>query len=214
MTESFDVVIIGSGAGGGTLAEALSHTSARILVVERGDFVPQEPENWDPAAVWKALRYRASETWLDAHRQSFLPYIHYYVGGNTKFWGSVLFRLRAEDFGELTHMDGVSPAWPISYDALAPYYERAERMYHVHGAVGDDPTDPPRGPYPYAPIPHSAEMGALVDRLRSFGLHPSALPLGLIRPGEAGGCTLCNTCNSFPCQLRMKSDADTCAVTP
>ena len=214
MTESFDVVIIGSGAGGGTLAYALADSGARILLIERGDFVAQEDENWSPVAVWKSLRYRSSETWLDGAGQPFLPYMHYNVGGNSRFWGSVLFRLRAEDFGKLRHMEGVSPEWPISYDTLAPYYDRAEALYQVHGAVGDDPTEPPRGPFPHAPIPHSREMGALVEQLRGFGLHPSPLPLGLIRPGEAGGCVLCNTCNSFPCKLRMKSDADSCAVTP
>ena len=214
MSEVFDLVIIGSGAGGGTLAQALAPTGARILILERGEQVPSEAENWNPAAVWKQLRYRSSERWLDEHGAEFLPYMHYNVGGNSKFWGSVLFRLREEDFGELAHMGGVSPAWPIAYTTLAPYYDRAERLFHVHGAVGDDPTEPPRGPYPYAPIPHSDEMGALVSRLRGFGLHPSPLPLGLIRPGESGGCILCNTCNSFPCRLRMKSDAETCAVVP
>lgn len=214
MNERFDIVIIGSGAGGGTLARALSRTSARILILERGLPVPRESENWSPRAVWKDLRYRTTERWLDAEGREFLPYMHYNVGGNSKFWGSVLFRLRREDFGALEHMGGTSPAWPIDYDTLAPYYDRAERMYHVHGAVGDDPTEPPRGAYPYPSIPHSTEMGGLVARLRALGLHPSPLPLGLIRPGEPGGCTLCDTCNSFPCRLGAKSDAETCAVQP
>lgn len=214
MTQAYDVVIVGSGAGGGTLARALSETSARILLLERGDFVPTEPENWNPAAVWKDLRYRTTEQWVDEHGREFRPYMHYCVGGNSKFWGSVLFRLRREDFQAVEHMSGVSPAWPIDYDTLAPFYDRAERLYHVHGAVGDDPTEPPRGGYPHAPIPHSAEMTAIVERLRGFGLHPSPLPLGLIRPGEEGGCLLCDTCNSFPCRVHAKSDAEVCAVRP
>lgn len=209
-----DVIIIGSGAGGGTMAHALAGTGARVLVLERGDHVPQEPENWSPAAVWQALRYRASERWLDSEGREFLPYMHYNVGGNTRYWGSVLYRLRREDFGELAHIDGVSPAWPINYDTLAPYYDRAERLYHVHGAVGDDPTEPPRGPYPHAPVPHAPGMAGLVRQLRAQGLHPSPLPLGLIRPGEPDGCVLCNTCNSFPCRVRRKSDADVCALEP
>src|SRR5580765_1172503 len=130
-SERYDIIIIGSGAGGGTIAHALSSTQARILILERGDFVPQEEENWDPKAVWKDLRYRARERWLDASGREFLPYIHYCVGGNTKFWGSVLSRLRREDFRAVEHLDGVSPAWPIDYDVLAPYYERAERLYQV-----------------------------------------------------------------------------------
>ena len=212
MTQRYDIVIVGSGAGGGTMARALSETPARILVLERGDVVPQEAENWDPSAVWKDLRYRTTERWLDDRGEPFVPYTHYCVGGNTKFWGSVLYRLRRQDFQAIEHVDGVSPAWPIDYEALAPFYERAERMYHVHGESGDDPTEPPRGPFPYAPIPHAAQMAEIVEGLKRQGLHPSALPLGLIRPGEPDGCILCNTCNSFPCRIHRKSDAEVCGV--
>ncbi len=214
MNERFDIIIIGSGAGGGTMLHALAPTGARILVVERGDFVPQEDQNWNPEAVWKDLRYRATERWLDEQGREFIPYTHYCVGGNTKFWGSVLYRLRREDFQAVEHIDGVSPAWPIDYDTLAPYYERAERLYQVHGQQGADPTDAPRGPFPFAPIPHAPAVADLVDRLRAQGLHPSPLPLGLIRPGEPAGCVLCNTCNSFPCKIHAKSEADVCCVRP
>jgi choline dehydrogenase-like flavoprotein len=213
-TQHFDLVIIGSGAGGGTLAHALAASGARILIVERGDFVPQEDANWSPEAVWKDLRYRAAEQWLDEQGREFPPYMHYNVGGNTKFWGSVLYRLRREDFQELRHADGVSPAWPIDYETLAPYYERAERLYRVRGAVGEDPTEPPHGPYPFPPVPHAAGMAKIAERLRALGLHPSSLPLGLLNPGDPGGCRLCNTCNSFVCRIHAKSDADVIAVRP
>ena len=214
VNRTFDIVVIGSGAGGGTIAHALSDTPARILVVERGGFVPQEAENWDPTAVWRHLRYQTAETWLDADGREFRPYTHYNVGGNTKFWGSVLYRLRREDFGELEHMDGVSPAWPIDYETLVPYYERAERLYHVRGEQGVDPTEPPRGPFPYGNVPHSTEMNAIVGRLRGLGLHPFGLPLGIQRPGEPDGCVLCNTCNSFACKVHAKSEADVVCVRP
>jgi choline dehydrogenase-like flavoprotein len=207
--ERYDVVIIGSGAGGGTMAHALADTPARVLVLERGDFVPQEAENWSPEAVWKHLRYQTGERWLDDQGQEFRPYTHYNIGGNTKFWGAVLYRLRREDFEALEHMDGVSPAWPIDYDALEPYYERAERLYDVHGEAGTDPTEPRRGAFPHPPVPHAELMAAIVAQLRSFGLHPSPLPLGL-----RDGCILCDTCNSFPCKLHAKSDADVCCVRP
>jgi choline dehydrogenase-like flavoprotein len=210
----YDVVIVGSGAGGGTMARALADTGARILVIERGDVVPQEQENWSPEAVWKHLRYRAKEEWVDAEGRAFRPYTHYGIGGNTKFWGSVLYRLRREDFQAVEHADGISPEWPIDYDTLAPYYDRAERLYHVHGQHGLDPSEPPRGPYPYPPVAHSVGMQEIVDRLQQMGLHPSPLPLGLIRPGEEGGCQLCNTCNSFPCRIHAKSDAETCGLSP
>ena len=209
-----DIVIIGSGAGGGTLARALAPTAARILIVERGDFIPREPENWDPAAVWKELRYRTTELWLDGAGRAFRPYTHYCIGGNTKFWGSVLYRLRKEDFEATEHADGVSPAWPIDYATLAPYYDRAERLYAVHGERGADPTEPPAGPLPHPPIAHADEIAELVEGLREQGLHPSPLPLGLLDPGAPDGCILCNTCNSFPCRRHAKSEAETCCIRP
>ena len=213
-SERYDVVIIGTGAGGGTVARALADAPARILLLERGRFVPLEPENRDPAAVWKHRRYQTSERWLDGGGRPFRPYMHYCVGGNTKFWGSVLFRMRREDFGEIEHVDGVSPAWPVDYDALEPYYERAERLYEVHGTAGADPTEAPRKPFPHAAVPHAEQVEAWVARIREQGLHPSPLPLGLRGPGEPGRCILCNTCNSFPCHRDAKSDADVCCVRP
>ena len=206
---TFDIIIIGTGAGGGTITHALSESPARILVLERGGFIPQEQQNWDPEAVWKDLRYQTKELWLDDRGRAFNPYSHYNVGGNSKFWGSVLYRLRREDFGELRHLDGVSPAWPIDYDTLAPYYDRAERLYQVHGEDGLDPTDPPRGRFPFPPVPHSPAMRAIVEQLQGLGLHPSPLPLGLL-----DGCVLCNTCNSFACKVHAKSEADVCCVRP
>ncbi len=214
MTEAFDVVVLGSGVGGGTVARRLAATGARILVVERGDFIPQEPANWDPAEVWGAQRYRTPEMWVDRHDEEFSPYTHYCVGGNSKFWGSVLYRFREEDFGELEHRGGTSPAWPIDYATLAPFYERAERMYSVHCEAGLDPTEPPRGPFPNPPIEHQGRIARVAERFREMGLNPSHQPLGVIEPGREGGCVLCATCNSFPCMIRRKSDADVCAMTP
>jgi choline dehydrogenase-like flavoprotein len=195
------------------MAHALAETGARILIVERGEAVPQEAENWNPEAVWKHKRYQTTERWIDDRGESFAPYTHYNVGGNTKFWGSVLYRLRRSDFDAVEHMDGSSPAWPIGYDDLAPYYDRAERLFHVHGGPGD-PTEPADHTFPYPPVSHAAGMSAIVGRLARMGLHPAPLPLGVIRPGEEGGCRLCNTCNSFPCQIHAKSDAEVCAVEP
>lgn len=212
--ERFDIIIIGSGAGGGTIAQALASASARILILERGDSLPQEPQNWDPEAVWKHLRYRADERWLDRHGREFRPYTHYCVGGNTKFWGSVLYRLRREDFAATEHVDGTSPAWPINYETLEPYYERAEQLYQVRGQHGIDPTEPSRGPFPFPAVPHAPAVAAIVEQLKAFGLHPSPLPLGLLRPGAPDGCVLCNTCNSFPCRIHAKSDAEVCCVNP
>ena len=208
----WDVIVVGSGVGGGTLARALATTGARILILERGGFVPREEANWSPRAVWKDLRYRTDERWLDGAGREFLPYMHYCVGGNSKFWGAVLFRMREQDFGEIEHADGVSPAWPIDYATLAPYYARAEQCYLVHGASGSDPTEPPRDAYPFPAVPHDPHIEPLIERLRGMGLHPSPLPLGLSSPGTH--CVLCTTCNSFPCYIDAKSEAEHCGVRP
>jgi choline dehydrogenase-like flavoprotein len=208
-TERYDIIIIGSGAGGGTVAHALSDSAARVLILERGDFVPREDENWSPDAVWKDRRYQTQERWLDGRGREFRPYTHYFVGGNTKFWGSVLFRLRREDFQAVDHADGVSPAWPIDYDTLAPFYDRAERLYCVHGSHGEDPTEPPRGPFPCEPIPHAPRMAEIVGTLHRQGFHPFHLPLGIRE-----GCIFCRTCNSFACKLHAKSEAEVCCVRP
>ncbi len=208
-----DIVIIGTGAGGGTLAHALRDSGARVLILERGDFLPQEPENWSPEAVFLRNRYKTAERWHDAAGGTFAPGVHYFVGGNTKVYGAALPRLRREDFGELAHEGGVSPAWPVTYDDLEPYYARAEAVYLVHGAPGD-PTDPPRsGPYPFPPMPQDPYMAELTERLRDQGLHPAALPIGVDRrPG--GRCIRCKTCDAFVCRVLAKGDADVCGVRP
>ena len=214
VSQHYDIVIIGSGAGGGTMARELATSDASILIVERGDFVPQEDENWSPRAVWEERRYQTRERWVDEGGRELPPYTHYNVGGNTKFWGSVLARLRREDFQEMRHVDGISPAWPIDYCTLEPYYDRAERLFQVGGQHGLDPTEPPRGPYPYEAVAHDPRMAELVDGLRAQGLHPSPLPLGLLNPGQPDGCVRCRTCNSFPCKVHAKSDADVCCIRP
>ncbi len=166
MTESYDVIIIGSGAGGGTLAHRLAPSGKRILLLERGGWLPREPENWLAQDVFVENRYVSPETWYDAKGKPFQPQIHYFVGGATKLYGAALYRLRREDFGELRHHDGISPAWPISYDELEPYYTQAEQLYQVHGARGEDPTEPPSSaPYPHPAVSHEPRIQQLSDDL-------------------------------------------------
>ena len=213
-TEHAEVVIVGAGMGGGTLAWALRDCGAKVLLIERGDFLPSEPENWSPEAVFVANRYKAKERWRDARGGWFSPGVHYFVGGNTKVYGAALPRLREDDFGEIEHEGGISPGWPIAYEDLAPYYDRAERLYLVHGESGRDPTDPPRGgAFPFPPLPPDPYMAELSERLREQGLHPAPLPVGVdYRPG--GACIRCMTCDAFPCRVLAKSDADVRAVRP
>src|SRR5438105_7317889 len=162
--ERFDVIVIGTGAGGGTLAQALAPTGKRILLLERGDWLRREKDNWDSRAVNLNGRYATREVWKDRKGKDLHPHTNYWVGGNTKFYGAALFRLRREDFGELRHHGGTSPAWPISYEELEPYYTQAERLYHVHGERGEDPTDPPASaPYPHRAVSHEPRLQQLSE---------------------------------------------------
>jgi choline dehydrogenase-like flavoprotein len=216
--DRYDVIIIGSGAGGGTLAWKLAPTGKRILILERGEFVPRERENWDPRAAITEARYHARETWYDKEGVPFRPGTHYNVGGNTKFYGAALFRLREEDFGELKHHGGISPAWPVPYDAFEPFYGEAERLYQVHGNRGEDPTEPPAsGPYPHPAVSHEPRIQRLHDDLVRIGRRPFHVPVG-VRLDESdrlrSRCIRCATCDAFPCLLDAKSDADVLCVRP
>ena len=218
MATAYDVAIIGSGAGGGTLAYALAPTGKKILLLERGDYVPREHANWSTRAVNVEGRYQTKEVWRDVDGKPLHPHTNYAVGGNTKFFGAALFRLRREDFGELEHWGGVSPAWPIAYDDLEPYYTRAETLYHVHGERGVDPTEPPATePYPHPPISHEPRIQQLADDFARQGLRPFHTPLGIMLDEanpRTSACIRCATCDGHPCLLSAKSDAQVVAVEP
>ncbi|HEX9895831.1 MAG TPA: GMC family oxidoreductase, partial [Gemmatimonadales bacterium] len=214
----YDVIIIGSGAGGGTLAHRLAPSGKRVLIIERGDYVKREPENWSPRAVNLEARYNTKEQWFDRKGKPLHPHTNYYVGGNTKFYGAALFRMRREDFGEVRHHGGISPAWPISYEELEPYYLEAEHLYQVHGRRGADPTEPAAsGPYLHPPVSHEPRIQQLHEDLAGLGLHPFHVPLG-IQLDEAhprrSPCIRCSTCDGFPCLIGAKSDAQTLCVDP
>jgi len=216
--ERYDVAIIGTGAGGGTLAWALAPTGKKILLLERGDYVPREPDNWSTRAVNLEGKYQTKEVWHDSDGRPLHPHTNYWVGGNTKFYGAALFRLRREDFGEVKHWGGVSPAWPIGYEDLAPYYTRAERLYHVHGERGVDPTDPlASAPYPHPPVSHEPRIQHLADDFSRQGLTPFHVPLGIMLDEtnpRTSACIRCATCDGHPCLVRAKSDAQVVCVDP
>ena len=214
----YDVIIIGTGAGGGTLAYKLAPSGKRILLVERGDYVPREKDNWDSRAVVLEGKYNTREQWYDKKGKPLHPHTNYYVGGNTKFFGAALFRLRREDFGELRHHGGLSPAWPISYDDLEPYYTQAENLYHVHGNRGEDPTEPrASGPYPWPAVSHEPRMQQLHEDFARQGLKPFHVPLGIRlneRDAHRSPCIRCETCDGLPCLMQAKSDAQVMCVDP
>jgi choline dehydrogenase-like flavoprotein len=214
----YDVIVIGSGAGGGTLVHRLAPSGKRILLLERGDWLPREPQNWSAADVFVDNRYISPDTWYDDRGKPFQPQVHYFVGGATKLYGAALYRLRAEDFGELNHYDGVSPAWPVGYDEFEPYYTQAEQLYQVHGARGEDPTEPhTSAPYPFPAVSHEPRIQKLSDDLEAAGLRPFHAPCGVLldeaNPPESR-CVRCATCDGFPCLVHAKSDAEVLAVRP
>ncbi|MFF3405417.1 GMC oxidoreductase [Streptomyces sp. NPDC002742] len=220
--QHYDVIIIGTGAGGGTLAHRLAPTGKRVLILERGGYLPRERDNWESTAVFVKGKYRAPEFWYDKHGEQFPPEVNYYVGGNTKFYGAALFRLRPEDFGELRHHGGISPAWPIRYEDLEPYYTQAEHLYLVHGHHGEDPGEGPvSAQYAHPPVRHEPRIQQLSDDLEKHGLHPFHLPIGVNLTQDANGgathgsvCIRCNRVDGFPCLVRGKADAQVICVEP
>jgi choline dehydrogenase-like flavoprotein len=218
MSRRFDVIIIGSGAGGGTLALKLAASGRRILILERGTFLPREKQNWDATEVFVKSRYVSKDTWYDRDDHAFQPDVHYFVGGATKMFGAALFRLRQQDFIAHQTTDGMSTDWPIRYEDLEPYYSQAEQLYNVHGRRGDDPTDPPASaPYPFPPVSHEPRIQEIADALTRTGYHPAYAPCAVLldeADPSNSRCIRCSTCDGFPCLVHAKADAETIAVRP
>jgi choline dehydrogenase-like flavoprotein len=214
----YDVIVIGSGAGGGTLAHRLAPSGKRILLLERGNWLPREPQNWLAQTVFVENRYVSPDTWYYQDGSSFGPEVHYWVGGATKRYGAALYRLREEDFGVLHHHAGISPAWPISYEEMEPYYTKAEQLYQVHGVRGEDPTEPPASaPYPFPAVSHEPRIQQLSDDLATAGFHPFHAPCGILLDESNmpySKCVRCDNCDGFPCLVHAKSDAEVIAVRP
>ena len=219
--DHYDLIVIGSGPGGASLAQRLAPTGKRILLLERGDYLKREPKNWSSQAVFVDGDYQARETWYGAKGESFHPGLHYMVGGNSKVYGAALFRLRERDFEAVQHVDGVSPAWPLKYADFAPYYTEAERLFGVHGQRGEDPNEPPAdAPYPFPPVSHEPRIEQLAQSFAAEGLHPFHLPLGIRleeRDGKVAPTSICIRCDAFdgfPCLLNGKADAQVMCVDP
>jgi len=180
MDQSPDIIIIGSGIGGATVAAGLAATGARILILEAGEHIRDRPQNRDQRAIFQQGFFRPKETWYEVGGEGFNPGNYYNVGGNSKFYGAVLIRYRREDFSEIQHREGVSPAWPFAYEELEPWYTRAETLYQVRGALGEDPTEPVHSAgYDFPPVPDEAPIDRVRQRLKAKGWHPFSLPLGV-----------------------------------
>jgi choline dehydrogenase-like flavoprotein len=218
MSLHYDVIIIGTGAGGGTLAHELALAGKKILMLERGPFLQREKENWDTRAVFLNNRYHTTETWTDHNGKTIHPGTGYWVGGNTKVFGAAMFRLRVKDFETLQHEGGISPEWPLKYDVFEPYYTRAEKLFYVHGKAGLDPTEPPRSEeFPFPAVSNEPRMQAIQEGVAALGYKPFPVPLGL-KLNEAdrlrSACIRCDTCDGFPCLIHAKADSDIDCVRP
>lgn len=215
--QHFDIIVIGTGAGGATLAHRIAPSGKKILILERGQWLPREEQNWDPREVFTQGRYRTTETWQDAHTgEAFEPFTHYWVGGNTKLYGAALFRLRESDFGQVRHFGGISPAWPLSYTDFAPYYDEAEHLYSVHGQRGLDPCEPPtRGPYPHRPLAHEPRIAKLAADLHAQGIRAFPMPLGLRMETEGSEAPIrLSKFDGYPDPMQVKADAQVVCVEP
>lgn len=213
----YDIIIIGTGAGGGTVAPQLAASGKNVLILKRGEFLPRERENWDARSVFEEKRYLAKETWYDKDDQPFAPYTHYWVGGNTKVYGAALLRMREHDFGAVRHFGGISPAWPITYRELEPYYTRAENMYNVHGERGLDPHDPwASAPYPQPPLAAEPRIQELFDDLTALGHKPFPIPLGvrLDRNDPTAAPYKPSNFDGYPDLTEVKSDAHVVGIKP
>ncbi|MDW3225234.1 MAG: GMC family oxidoreductase [Paracoccaceae bacterium] len=206
-----DVIIIGSGMGGATLAAALAPSGRNILILERGEHLRPSSQDRDSNAIFKHGVFRPDETWLDSAGVPFNPGNYYNVGGNSKFYGAALIRYRTEDFNVVGHKGGATRGWPISYDDLEPDYQAAEQFYAVRGTLGEDPTEPAHsGDYAFAPVPDELDIANLRIRLNAAGFNPSSIPLGLdIDRWLAAGQT---TWDAYPNTCGGKMDAETCGL--
>ncbi|HKO78984.1 MAG TPA: GMC family oxidoreductase [Chitinophagaceae bacterium] len=218
MTNHFDIIIIGTGSGGSTMACKLAATGKKILILERGGFIPKEKQNWDPHEVVTLGRYRPDENWYDQNDKPFKPYIHYNVGGNSKMYGAALFRFRESDFAEVKHYGGTSPAWPFGYDVLKDYYTQAEKLYSVHGKRGVDPSEPPANDeYPLPALPYEPLIQDLDKKLQQLGLKPFPLPMGVRLPQdytEIEAPVVLENFDGFPDPTDSKADGQTSCLRP
>lgn len=175
-----DILIIGSGIGGSTMAAGLATSGLNILILECGTQLPDSPINEDQDKIFTEQYFKPNEEWLDKDKKPFKPGNYYYVGGNSKFFGAVLARYRQQDFLEMTHQGGISPAWPFTYQTLEPWYAKAEVLFKVRGDEHFDPTEPYHSTsYPFKAIEDEPAIRAVKDQLKAQGLHPYPLPLAM-----------------------------------
>jgi choline dehydrogenase-like flavoprotein len=211
MTERADIVIIGSGIGGATIALSLAPSGRSIVILERGERLGDSDAARSDRAIFRDGVFRSDEEWLDGSGRAFNPGNYYNVGGNSKFFGAVMLRYRREDFGEMQHLGGVSPAWPISYDEMELWYQKAEDLFEVRGDTSQDPTEPTHsGGYPFPPVPDEPTIANMRQRLTKAGVTPSSLPLAVDHKSWLSRAK--TPWDAFPDTTGAKKDAESAAL--
>jgi len=211
-TDHYDAVIVGSGPGGAMTAQVLVDAGARVLVLERGDWVPRGPKNHLPEAVAMLSPSYSTAVCMDADTDGGRrdAGAFHCVGGQSVYYGAVAFRYRERDFASAPEVVGGSgAAWPFGYDELEPWYARAERLLGVCGDEGADPTEPPRsGPYPARAAESTPAAAALHAAARRRGLSSFRPPMAIRLGGDAERrCSACGACDGFACARQAKGDA-------
>lgn len=202
-----DLIIVGSGVGGATLASALAPSGLKIIVLEKGERILPTPEARDDVAIFQRGHFAPTEKWMGSDGTPFVAGNYYAVGGNSKFYGAVMYRYREKDFMPRAHLQGSSPGWPMSYADLEPWYGKAETLFKVRGTTKEDPSEPVHSNgYTYPPVPDEPVMRKVRDRLKRAGAHPSSLPLAIdieqwLAEGKTGW-------DAFPNTGKGKIDAE------
>jgi choline dehydrogenase-like flavoprotein len=217
---SWDAVVIGSGFGGAMVAHRLVAAGARVLMIERGDWVARGEAAWLPESSLELTPHYSKDSPYRCEIGGYTPVIGGYscVGGPSVFYGCVSFRFREQDFeGDPGVVEGSGAAWPFRYPDIEPFYSEAERLLGVAGDDAGDPTAPPRSaPFPQAPSPLAPISSRIAGAAEGLGLHPFRLPLA-INHGELEGrgrCIGCRTCDTFACAIEAKNDVATTMIRP
>lgn len=210
-SQTWDVLVIGTGIGGGVAGRRLAEAGLKVLFVERGPMGAKGEEQSLSSPVEDPTARRVRGFWptplevtIDGRTSSFFGPIGAGVGGSSVFYGATLERPERHDLEATEAMPHPTGGWPVSYDAYAPFMDEAEAMFHVHGEAD------PLGSKHNLPSPPSISPGetALMEGLRAAGLHPYHAHTALKRvPG-------CRTCLGFKCPKLCKMDARSAGVLP
>jgi choline dehydrogenase-like flavoprotein len=216
----WDLVIVGSGFGGAMIAHRAIEAGAKVLMIERGDWVPRGEEAWKPEASLELTDSYAKDIPYRCLRGGHGSTIGGYacVGGPSVYYGCVAFRFREQDFeGDPDIVRDSNAAWPFRYSEIEPYYSEAEHLLGICGSDAGDETAPFRSsPYPFPPAPLAPLSQRVCDAAVGLGLSPFHLPLAInhVKTETRAACRVCRTCDTYACGIEAKNDIATMMIKP